>query len=486
MNPHGFKLAIGLSILGICGGAASAQEARLQKSVDAREEVVETSRPIPMPVVNPATMPRHTGPVALKRKDLRTGQVTEIPLSEAGASIPEAVLSLLRDGHAEQFFTKVDESLAASGESPANQGVAEFGGEVMLGRAFGARTLVTTPSAYPNSYNCRISMCFGSACGWMGSATLVDPKWVLTAGHCVYTSSPAPAGAPANTWASNFTVAPAYDNGANAGFGTARAIALWTYTAWTNSRDFNYDIAFAELDRPIGALTGWAGYGFDNSQAFFDNNVFRLCGYPAAGGYNGQRMYTRSGDFNNRSGNIIFFNPGGLGGESGSSYTRSNIAYAVHSHSYSSSLGGGVALWSQAFYDLRDARILAGTPVAADLIPLAVRTTTTSKNRGGVISSVQVLLHNYSRSTFSGTPILSTRFSSNDLITTLDPQGSVHSAGYMTIAPKQSRWVTLSNVVVPTTSPTGSIFLGIIINNADANTGNNATSAQDTRPIFIY
>ncbi len=474
MSRHTLKLVVGLSILAACGTTVSAQEAPQAKELDKAAQA--DIRPIPLPSAQNGIANRHAGPVQLARKDLKTGQVTLHNIDELGASLPESVQSLLRGGNADRFFADVQRQLdAADGvESPSNQGVAEFGGEVMLDRAFGVRTLVSTTSSFPNSPVCRMVMSFGQ-----GTATLVDSKWALTAGHCVHSGQ-------GGTWASNVVVQPGYNNGVNTSFGTARGIALWTYTGWTNSSDFQYDIGFVELDRHIGALTGWYGYGVNTTSAFFDNNVFRTVGYPGQSGYNGQRMYARSGDFNNRNNNIVYSSPGSIPGESGSGSSRSNIIYAVMSHTYGTTTGGSVALWTSAFYDLRDARILAGTPVAADLVPLAVRTATTSKNRGGTIPSVQVLIHNYSRSSFSGTPIISMRTSSNDLITTLDPQGSLHSAGYMTIAPKASRWVTLYNVRVATTSPTGNIYLGAIINNADANTGNNATSAQDTDVLYVY
>lgn len=147
---------------------------------------------------------------------------------------------------------------------------------------------------------------------------------------------------------------------------------------------------------------------------------------------------------------------------------------------------GGVALWSGFFYDLRDNRILAGTPGSPDLVPLALRTSTTNVSRGAVIPSIQVLVHNYSRSTFTGSPSISFRFSRNDFISTADPAASNVITAYSSIPPKSSKWITVYNVRVPTTAPVGAnMYLGAILNNVDANTGNNATKADDTDRITI-
>ena len=484
MNRHTFKNVLALTLVAISGAAAHA-------STDAV--------PVPLADLPPfaARGQAPSGPLELRRLDLRTGQETRVLVSEANG-LPEAVRELLQGGGAEELFSALNDRLnnPTANQETGNAGQAPQDA-VILDRAFGSRSLVSATSSYPNSSNCRIDMQFQSQCNttlnYMGSATLIDPKWVLTAGHCVHSSN-APAADPrgacftarANQWASNFIVSPGYSGGSRP-FGTARGIALWTWTGWTNSRDWNQDIAFVELDRHVGAITGWAGYGFNDSSSFFTGNTFNLKGYPAAGGYSGQYMYSRSGNFASRSGNIVKFTPMGLGGESGSSYTRSNIAYAVHSHSYTSiNTGGGVALWSGFFYDLRDNRILAGTPSSPDLVPLAVRTSTTSISRGAVIPSIQVLVHNCSRSTFTGSPSISFRFASNDLITTVVPAASNVITAYSSIAPKSSKWITVYNVRVPTTAPVGStVYLGAILNNVDANTGNNATKADDTDRLAV-
>lgn len=478
MARHTIKNVLALTIVAISGAAAHA-------STDAI--------PVPLADLNPHAVRAQTpsGPLELRRLDLRTGQETRMLVSEA-AGLPEAVRELLQSGGTDEFFSTLNDRLnnPTANQETGNAGQAPQDA-VILDRAFGGRSLVSATSSYPNSYNCRIDMQFprasdGAMLNYMGSATLIDPKWVLTAGHCVHTSNAPSGGQRANAWASNFIVSPGYSGGTRP-FGTARGIALWTWTGWTNSRDWNQDVAFVELDRHVGAITGWAGYGFNDAASFFTGNTFNLKGYPAEGGYSGQYMYSRSGNFASRSGNVVRFTPMGLGGESGSSYTRSNIAYAVHSHSYTSiNTGGGVALWSGFFYDLRDNRILAGTPSSPDLVPLAVRTSTTSVYRNALIPSIQVLVHNYSRNTFNGYPSLSFRFSSNDLISTADPAASNIVTSYSSIAPKSSKWITVYNVRVPTTAPVGTnMYLGAIVNNVDANTGNNNTKADDTDRITI-
>lgn len=127
---------------------------------------------------------------------------------------------------------------------------------------------------------------------------LIDSKHVLTAGHCVYTFVSERCNSPeASCWATSIRVIPAYENG-DAPFGEANFANLWAWTAWTGDENYDWDIAMIELDRPVGALTGWYGYGYNDNDTFFTGgNTFRSTGYPVESPYDGQRMYTWAGTF---------------------------------------------------------------------------------------------------------------------------------------------------------------------------------------------
>jgi V8-like Glu-specific endopeptidase len=153
---------------------------------------------------------------------------------------------------------------------------------------FSALSWVANPEDYP--YRRSVKMFFRQGgIGYVCSGTLIDPLHVITAGHCVHEGS-------GGSWSSNVVIAPAYENGSRP-FGDAAAAQLHSWTGWTVSGDWDDDIGIIDLDRPVGALTGWHGYGYSNDCSYFTSVTWHHDGYPAASPYNGQYMYTQSGDF---------------------------------------------------------------------------------------------------------------------------------------------------------------------------------------------
>jgi len=123
-----------------------------------------------------------------------------------------------------------------------------------------------------------------SAC----SAAMIGPRHLFTAGHCIYDAS-------RGGWASQAYFSAGQDGlrindpyWSNTDFkrseyqyyGEARATYFRSYVGWTNSGDWNYDMAFVTLDRNIGNYTGWMGYGWNNDNNFFQNLLMNTAGYP--------------------------------------------------------------------------------------------------------------------------------------------------------------------------------------------------------------
>lgn len=491
MFRHAHHLAVGLSVLAACGSTLGAGQPPAEGGAARDAAPAEAERPISLRTVNPAARTRSSAPAVLTRRDIRTGEEVQIPLDQAGGSVQDAVQALLAGGNAETFFDDVRRALGQSddGSTPPNPGLAEFGEDLIMDRGMSSRTLVTNTSISPNSRNCKMRMTFAGR-EFVGSAVMIDARWCMTAAHCVHTSSDPEHGLPAGIYATNVRVYPGYNNGENPAFGHAKALATYTLSGWRNDADWDYDIAFIELDRPIGALCGWAGFGAFNGETglIFSGTTYGYKGYPAAGGYDGQRMYSRTGDFDIRWGNVVYTAAMSYGGESGSGFVRTNgVAQAVLSHGANlSSIGGAtgaVVVWGD-LYSTQANRIFASTPVQADLIPLMVRTATTAKNRGGTIPAVDIVIHNYSRSAFSGTPVVTFRFSANEYISASDA-GTVRAGSYVTIPPRSSRAVRFLNVAVPATAPIGNLYLGATLNNTDANILNNATHPVDTDRLTV-
>jgi V8-like Glu-specific endopeptidase len=160
-------------------------------------------------------------------------------------------------------------------------------------RNFSSLSWVSDPENYPWSVAVKLFMSFrdttGMLRGYVCSGTLIDPKHVVTAGHCVYAHDDSTNGWVFNNWAESMTVVPGYENGAQP-FGSASAVQFHSWTGWTNDEDWDHDIGIVDLDRPVGALTGWHGYGWSDDCGFFTDQDFRHAGYPAASPYDGQRI----------------------------------------------------------------------------------------------------------------------------------------------------------------------------------------------------
>jgi V8-like Glu-specific endopeptidase len=101
------------------------------------------------------------------------------------------------------------------------------------------------------------------------TGTLIGPRHVLTAGHCVYDISK-------DRWYTNLSFSPG-QNGSYRPYGRIGWTRAITVTGWTNSHSSSYDYAMIVLSSPVGYSTGWMGYGYDNSTWAMNVNIN---GYP--------------------------------------------------------------------------------------------------------------------------------------------------------------------------------------------------------------
>lgn len=150
------------------------------------------------------------------------------------------------------------------------------------------------------------------------SGSLISPKHVLTACHCIV-----------NTQTGSFLqdslfVAPVLDNGEfSSKFKASQVSKIYKfeYSGLSN------DLALLELSEPIGSQTGWLGIGFDNDSKVFDDGVFYKFSYPATTwtevdphSYNGDTLYFNYGHVSYYTQSTLFLHYlTGIPGESGSS-----------------------------------------------------------------------------------------------------------------------------------------------------------------------
>jgi hypothetical protein len=122
------------------------------------------------------------------------------------------------------------------------------------------------------------------------AATNVNLVW--TAGHCVNEGP--------GDYATNFMFAPGYVDGTTPhGRWTASSSALATTAEWRTDGDFDFDFGAARVVLGSGAPTGvtsLAQVASPRAMSFgytvtTGSTKFKSYGYPAAGKFNGQRMY---------------------------------------------------------------------------------------------------------------------------------------------------------------------------------------------------
>lgn len=354
---------------------------------------------------------------------------------------------------------------------------------------FGALSVVSSPQLWPTSAAVKIIMHFPTSGWFVCSGSMIDPLHVLTAGHCVYDID-------TNEWADDFLIYPAATDPTNtwvsptAPFGGSGWTQAHSFTGWTSSGDFDYDIGVIDGDRTVGALSGWYGYGYNDSCSFFQTNTFRTPGYPAESPYDGSRMYTRSGTFDSCDylltwyGNEVRFNARSYQGQSGSSQvlSSSNVAYAV--------LSNGTASWtdspriiSSEFASIQGF-ISADVPSSADVMPLWVRGST-AVAAGSALGSLTYYIHNYASVAVSRTYSVSVYLSTNDVISGSDRLIGVHNVS-VNAASKGTVSVNVSSPpVIPADVAAGSYWIGVVIDANDAKTSNNDSSGQDALALTV-
>lgn len=224
-------------------------------------------------------------------------------------------------------YLSVNESEFIEPFIPENLGIDE---ESSLNRSFSEPELVENTSTYPASANVKLFIKYPNTSNmYVGSGIMVSKNIVLTAGHCVYDQEH-------GGWATWIKVVPAYRNGTEP-FGHAFATCTYSWQAWTENRNFEWDMGEIALDWCIGLQSSCFGFG-TNTDDFFTSHTFHNYSYPAASPYDGTEMYYRKGNFDAPSTETLYFNNKSYGGQSGSGFYYKDAdgyryVYAVLSNS---------------------------------------------------------------------------------------------------------------------------------------------------------
>ncbi|MCP4634637.1 MAG: T9SS type A sorting domain-containing protein [candidate division Zixibacteria bacterium] len=308
---------------------------------------------------------------------------------------------------------------------------------------------------------------------------MIDPMHVLTAGHCVYRPS-------VGFIPDSVIVAPAFDATTSGEFGDARAVQYHFWGGWYYDADWDHDMGIIDLDRPIGGLCGWNGYGYNNSSSFFTGSTFYNPGYPGEYPYTGNYMFTWHGNFDNVYTYQLRVNREAFGGQSGSgAYHTSGGNRTVYCElsNGTSTYHNHVRITQDKYYDINSI-ISADKPTSVDLIPLAVDIEPSFTYAGYPLDSMSFYVHNYSTVYYNDMVYADIYLSQDSIITTSDVL--LQTSSFYAFIDSDS--TVKFNVNPPPTLPIiegDNYFIGVILDIADANPSNNSSNIQDAAYIYV-
>ncbi|HYE72660.1 MAG TPA: trypsin-like serine protease, partial [Blastocatellia bacterium] len=168
------------------------------------------------------------------------------------------------------------------------------------------RIKITNTTSYPWRAITKLYMKFPNGLTYSCSGTLINAKYVLTAGHCIHSKSD-------GGWATSVTVIPGL-NGSYKPYGQTHATYLRSYTGWTVSESSNHDFGLITLAAPLGSSTGWLGL---KAYSSVDGLTSNIAGYPGDKD-SGLGLYYHWGPINSSNAYRVFYQIDTYSGQSGS------------------------------------------------------------------------------------------------------------------------------------------------------------------------
>ena len=186
------------------------------------------------------------------------------------------------------------------------------------------RVNITDTTVYPWRAITKLLIRWPNGQGGGCSGTMIAPRYVLTAGHCVNQDSK-------GGWATSVEVVPGLD-GTYRPYGSAFATRFRSVTAWTEDQNADSDYALITLDRNMGNTTGWFGYG---TWSNLEGITGHLAGYPADRGA-GVEMYYDYDPILDTNDKRLFYQIDTFNGQSGSGVYRKidGSRYVMGVHAY--------------------------------------------------------------------------------------------------------------------------------------------------------
>lgn len=378
--------------------------------------------------------------------------------------------------------------------------------EEPLVETFSSMSRITNTDASPWRMNVKLLGRFEDTSGgdhwYVCSGSMKDAEVVLTAGHCVFSRDP-----DIMDWAEEIWIYPGWDGiGSYSnppvepfGYGYATHFASWT--GWTSSGNWDNDWGLISTTRAMGMMTGWYGYAWGGDCAYHMGEYYNNASYPAQscpdpGLHNGHDMYYWSGYPDSCPNNQLQLDTGGgncfdtvWGGMSGSGmYRISGSSRYVHAICSTSdrNLWGRYARQTEPWCDYMQTNFIAGSRgTSFDLQALDTNFEPTTITAGQTTTLANFLTTNPTTGTDGGTWNFDAYLSTNDNISTADTHlgAMVYTWTYSTMS---SVRVNLIQRTIPTNTPSGTYWIGVILDaSTDGDSSNNDTDRWDATELTV-
>jgi len=349
-------------------------------------------------------------------------------------------------------------------------------------------SIVGDPASGINPMHVKVRICSAPPCmepyGGGCSGTLIDPLHVLTAGHCVYSWS-----APNLGWVEDVTVHPGYDSG-DGPWGHAHVVQSYSWEGWTVDEDHHHDIAILVLDRPLGALVGWRGYGYNDDCDWYYGGSWTHHAYPQESPYDGESMYANAGTFDDCWSDygldlhIAYWDNPTWGGASGCGGVRDNAVFAIFRGSDRVEISESALITDTKFNDIRSVRF-QNMPDTPDLRPMYVQVEADNFDPGDQLDSFSFVLVNYAEAGLNTSVVCHFYLSTDTNITAGDHYVDSEVVS-VNLPPMGAQTVGMwPPPMVPASLTSGQYYMGVILDYADAIPGNNTTGVAELDSITV-